>query len=455
MSHPSPEARRLTKTQTQKLRQQSKTKQQKQKTALAGSGAYNFKPMLDSLKTQMKPIIKQALIQSGGALGSMTGIPSGRHFGSELGRKISKLVGSGDYAVNAVSVNSLFKPGKPDPTASFGKDQFSIRFQHREFLGDVSTSSVAGAFTNVSYPINAGLRQSFPYLAQMASNFEEYCFKGLVFEFVSTASPYLSTSALGSVIAAMEYNSNLLPYNSKFAMENSALAVSTRIDKNIMYGVECAPGSNAQNCYYTRVGSSTLPVTTTDLGVFQIAVAPGASYPVSSPIGELWVTYDVELSRPYLDLNRNGSFQVNRTTAVNATPLGTATAASASFGALANPTFGSTTISLPSMIVGDVANITIYWYGGTAATWQTPTVAYTTNCASPGSGWLGIGANFASPDNGTATVTRGSFSFLVQCTAPGTVVVTLTATGLPTGATTMAAIGTIMGNTYLGNAAFN
>lgn len=156
---------------------------------MGGSGAYDFKPMLRSLRNELKPIMKNALIQGGGALGSMSGIPSGRNFGSEVGRRISRLIGSGDYQVNEVSVNNLIKPGKATPSMSFGGDSLSIRVRHREFLGDILTGGVAGVFTNNVFPINAGLRTSFPYLSQIAGNFEEYCFNGLVFEFISTASP--------------------------------------------------------------------------------------------------------------------------------------------------------------------------------------------------------------------------------------------------------------------------
>lgn len=416
---------------------------------MGGSGAYDFKPMLRSLRNELKPIMKNALIQGGGALGSMSGIPSGRNFGSEVGRRISRLIGSGDYQVNEVSVNNLIKPGKATPSMSFGGDSLSIRVRHREFLGDILTGGVAGVFTNNVFPINAGLRTSFPYLSQIAGNFEEYCFNGLVFEFISTASPYSATSALGSVIAATEYNSSMPTYTSKFSMENSSMAVSTRIDKNLMYGIECAANSNVQNCYYVRHGTSTLPITTTDMGIFQLATSPGAAFPTNSVVGELWVTYDVELKRPYLELNRVGSFQSARSTAINASPLGTASLASATSGSLSNTLFTATTIVIPNQIVGDTVFIALQWQAGTAAAYVPCTYAVA-NGSVLGTGTspiFGVADGISNaPSAAVATSTAVTENFYVQCTNSGNVTITVTATGLPTVATQISINGVSVGN---------
>jgi len=409
---------------------------------MTGSGAYDMKPVLRELKQAMKPMVKSALIQGGGILGGMTGIPSGKNFGSELGRRISRLIGSGDYAINDVSTNSLIK-GAVNPGLSFG-DTTSIRMQHREFLGDIYTSSVAGAFVNYTYPINAGLRSTFPYLSQVANNFEHYCFNGLVFEFVSTASPYISTSALGSNIASMEYNSSLPAYNSKFSMENSACAISTRLDRSLMYGVECAKGSNAQNCYYVRSGSSTLPITTTDLGLFQLAISPGAGVPTSSVIGELWVTYDVELARPYLDLSRTGSFTFSNTGTLDATPLGTASTVAVTGGALSGTTTSSTAITIPSLVTGDVVQIELYWLNGTAAAFTSPTITVTNGKVGY---YTGIGAASLAPaPQNTVIANRISVNFFVQCTNTGPVVITLAGAVLPTLTTRGVFTGASIGN---------
>lgn len=417
-----------------------------------GSGAYNFKPMMNELKAAMKPMVKNALIQGGGILGGMTGIPSGRNFGSQLGQRISRLIGSGDYEMNSVTTNSLIHPRGADPSASFGKDGVSIRMKYREFLGDVSTGTVAGAFTNYTYPINPGLRSTFPYLSQLANNFDLYCVKGIVFEYISSASPYLATSALGTVIASTEPNSEAPAYTSKFQMENSACSISTRIDKNLMYGIECALGSNPQNCYYVRSGASTLPLTTTDIGNFQIAVAPGTGVPTSTVVGELWVTYDIELSRPSINLSRVGSLQYYGTTAVTATPVGTVSTLNSS-GALSGVTTTTTALSFPGMVVGDVLLVSFLWFGGTAAAGHlAPT--FTLSGFQVPSAIPGVGSYGSTPQNGVLTNTSCDTEFYVQCTTSGTCTITPVAPGIPTGATKVAILAAMVGNYALTDISF-
>jgi len=393
---------------------------------------YDMKPMMRDLKASLKPMIKQALVSSGEIVGSRMGVGSA---GGDIGRRISRLIGSGDYESNSVATNSLIKGTGLSASSQFGQSSLQIRVKHREFLGDIVSGAVAGAFTNYTYPINAGLRSTFPYLSQLASNYEEYCFKGLVFEFISTASPFLSTSALGAAIAAIEYNSASPPFTSKFSMENSAMAVSTRLDKNLMYGVECATGANAQNCYYIRNGLSTLPLTTTDMGLFQFAVAPGAGVPTNSVLGELWVAYDVVLDRPYLNMDDIGSCHIFRSGVSNTNPLGTASTFVRSNGSLSSTSVTATTISPTSVSVGDSLLITIQWVG-TATTIVYPTTPTITGCTFQNLLQGNTSGSATSPQGSTASVTQATYSLAVLCTSINPVITIPIATlSLPGSAT--------------------
>lgn len=64
--------------------------------------------------------------------------------GGQLGSYISRVFGRGDYTIapgtEAIKTNSLVRGGPP----AFGSENVKIR--HREFVGDVITSSTAGAF---------------------------------------------------------------------------------------------------------------------------------------------------------------------------------------------------------------------------------------------------------------------------------------------------------------------
>lgn len=344
---------------------------------MSGSGAYNVK----DIKNALKPIVKEALSQGGAAIGGLMA-PGGAIFGKELGRRLSKIIGSGDYETNT-SVNELIHPPGGAASATFGVDGQTIHLKRREFLGDISAPAVPGTFTNVVYPINAGLRRTFPFLSQIADNYEEYCFNGLVFEFISSASPFINNSSLGTIIASMQYNSSSPAFTDKYTMENSSAAISTRLDKNLMYGVECAKGANPQNCYYVRSGGSPLPVTTTDLGNFEIALAPSSTVPANAVIGELWVTYDVMLKRPCLNPDRFGLTHYLRTGISASAPFGTATVSSTIVGTSEFRLSSNTAFSFQNCIVGEVWQMS-WCVTGTTPSGGVPVVAGISSTASTG-----------------------------------------------------------------------
>jgi hypothetical protein len=106
--------------------------------------------------------------------------------------KIAKLIGRGDYEISDTpEANALFPKAKsPSPYATFANDGSTVIVEHREYIKDVFTGPSAGTFNIESIPVQPGLVSSFPYLAAIAANYEEYSVQGLVFEFISTTSPY-------------------------------------------------------------------------------------------------------------------------------------------------------------------------------------------------------------------------------------------------------------------------
>jgi len=287
-----------------------------------------------------------------------------------LNGKLQRLIGSGDYEMSGeVNYNSLIKPGPIKHPKHFSSGE-TTRVRHREYLSDILTGPVAGEFNNVTFPLNPGLALTFPYLSSIALNYEEYCFHGLTFEIISTTSSYNASSAMGSMIVSMEYNASAPPFISKPQMENSAYAVSARFDRNIMYGVECA--SNAQNAYYVRYSDTNkIPITSTDMGYIQVATQPAGSFPIKSVVGELWVSYDVELSRPRLSPARFGYFHAARSGTSGTNPFGTAQMPlqpqPVVYGSLTGTTITNTVITIPESIQGDVYMVTVYWRGSSVA----------------------------------------------------------------------------------------
>lgn len=341
--------------------------------------------MSAALAKSIKPMIKSALVNGGGQLGGASaaylGVPgsaramadAGRH----LGARISKLIGSGDYASNSVSANSLIHPKGLSAVSAFGDmGGATIRIKHREFVGDVVTSAVAGQFTISSYPINPGLSNSFPFLSTIAVNYDQYVFHGLVYEFVSSTAGTAS-GAMGTIIMAADYNPAAPTYGNKHIMENSGYAVSCRLDGNAMYGMECAASQNAHNGYFVRDSKDVSNLYDTDLGLMQVATAPSSSFPNNSVIGELWVTYDVELKRPSLTPNRFGYARIVRSGVGPTTPLGTLQTSLTAYGSAVDvKPLNSTRLEFAACNTGDIYKVDVQWTGATQANVLYPALTY-------------------------------------------------------------------------------
>lgn len=227
--------------------------------------------------------------------------------------------------------------GNP-PTVQNSSGGFIVR--HREYIGDLNTSQ---AFQNYGFELNPGVESTFPWLSQVAQQFEEWVPRGIVFQFKSTSSDAVvstnANAALGTVIMATEYN----PYNGLFSnkqqMENYEWAKSCKPSQSMLHGVECAKNKNVVGSYFVRTEavSTGQDKRLYDLGIFQIAAVGMQSN--GAACGELWVSYEIELRKPRIQVGEAGdldggsgfdhlviySSAVATTGVLPATPFGTST----------------------------------------------------------------------------------------------------------------------------------
>jgi len=204
---------------------------------------------------------------------------------------VGNITGMGKYTLKS---NTLVGDAGPP---SFGGDG-SITIRHREFLQDVTSST---AFALTSFALNPGVAATFPWLSSIAALFEEYRMLGLVFEFKSTSGFSVGTTntALGSVIAATDYDSFDNTFSNKQQMEAYEFSTSCAPFTNMCHGVECKPKFNPLGVQYIRSGA--VPANADqhfyDIGNFQLATV---GMQAASVIGELWVSYHVKLMKPKL-----------------------------------------------------------------------------------------------------------------------------------------------------------
>ena len=241
----------------------------------------------------------------GGAVGHTMAGPLGGMAGRAVGglaHYVGRIFGSGDYRIGAPpAVNSLFRGSAQYPyqaDMSFGEK--SIVIKHREYLGDVITSSAAGTFNVQNYAVNPGLAGTFPWLAEVAPSFQLYKWRGMVVEFKSRSADALNSvnTALGSVILATDYNAATFSqqFNNKTEMLNYEGAVDCKPSDNMIMGIECDPKRLPLSELYVRTGDVEGNIQNYDMCSFAIATTGFQGTNVN--VGELWITYDIVLMKP-------------------------------------------------------------------------------------------------------------------------------------------------------------
>lgn len=260
---------------------------------------------------------------AGGMIGGQYGLgKAASKIGGKLGsyaHYIGKLFGSGDYITSAdeVKANTVMNQAQ---VPSFGHGKNVIKVRHREFLGDVISSATIGAFAVKEYAINPGLAQSLPWLSQVCgSSFQQYRINGMVFEFRSMSADALNSTntALGSVIMATDYDSKDGSFTSKQQMENTEFGVSCKPSSCMIHGIECARNQTSVSELYIRAFGvpSGADIRLYDMGRFSIATVGMQAASVN--LGELWVSYDIDLFKA-IDKEPGYLAQVAEFTLVNA-----------------------------------------------------------------------------------------------------------------------------------------
>lgn len=258
-----------------------------------------------TITVQKKPATMGKIIRSlgtlgGSTLGGMIGQPTaGGIIGRSLAASLSKWMGFGSYSIKRNSFLNLKGSNSIPMMHNTGQ---SVVIRHREFIADVIGGTGTPSVFNVAatYPLNPGLAGSFPWLAAIAQNFQEYTWRGVVYQFVSTSGDSTSSTntALGSVMMATHYRSTAPTYTSKQFLLNEYCSSDSRPCDGFVHPIECDPRENPYNVQYVR--SAAVPAgedaKSYDLGVVSIATQGLPTANIN--IGELWVSYEVELRKP-------------------------------------------------------------------------------------------------------------------------------------------------------------
>jgi hypothetical protein len=224
---------------------------------------------------------------------------AGAAVGHKIGSFLSGIFGMGAYKIKQNSVMNSISQQVPFMHSS----SESVTFRHREYIADISSTA---AFTTTVYYINPGLAATFPYLSSIAQNFQEYEFKGLVFEFKSLSASALNSTntALGSIAMAAQYRSDATNFVDKQQLLNEMWSADAKPCDDFMLPIECAPAEKPINLQYVR--GTSVP-SGQDAKMYDLAKLTVASYgsQATSVVGELWATYEVVLRKPQLSSGLN------------------------------------------------------------------------------------------------------------------------------------------------------
>jgi len=286
-----------------------------------------------------------------------------------------KIFGKGDYTMT----NTMWNASQQVPMMHSSKETMTLR--HREYIGDVVMNGPT--FVQTTYPINPGLATTFPYLSSVAECFQEYRFKGLVFEYKSTSATALTSgtnTAMGSIMLAASYRADAPAFINKQQLLNEMWSVDIVPSACGVLPIECAPAENPLSKQYVRTaGIVSGDVKMYDLATVTVATQGGQSGQ-SNIVGELWASYEIELSKPQLAATIAPT-QVPTSVFVTATwrnALPFANMAPIAGNTLYGVSVsGGNTINFNANVPLGIYSVTINIFGATNATIAVPAVTFT------------------------------------------------------------------------------
>lgn len=176
------------------------------------------------------------------------------------------------------------------------------RIQHREFITDVFFPPNATVWTPTVQAINPGLASTFPWLSGVANQYEMYAISSMNFEFMTRS----GTGTDGMMAMVVDYDAADPPPESKAKMFAYDHCITGPIWHDLVLPLDSRKAHLGMPQRYTRKGVQTdIDLKTYDTGNLYVAtLSPTRTYD-GKFIGELWVSYTIELFIPQLRAEAN------------------------------------------------------------------------------------------------------------------------------------------------------
>lgn len=223
----------------------------------------------------------------------------GTYLGNKAGQMVGNVTGMGDYALHGTEVLSA------NPPRMF-TDKEGTYIEHREYLGDLISSSSASTFKVQRFGICPSDSNSFPWLSGIAQpNYQQYKFEQLIFEYKSYSGDAITgtNTALGAVFACINYDYSDPAVSSRSEVENTDWSNSCVPSQSMLIPVECKPqltGLNGGLLYV--VNGNNVPVgndpKTYYLG--NLFIGTTGCQGTSVLLGSIFVNYRIRLYKPLM-----------------------------------------------------------------------------------------------------------------------------------------------------------
>lgn len=225
------------------------------------------------------------------------------HIGGALADTIQ---GMGPYVVKKNSLMSAIDLGQDPPRVANTNLGEATVVCHREYLGDLISGTITSGGTNFkldSYSLNPGNSSLFPFLASIATNFQEYELRGCLIELKSLSSEYSAQLGLGSVFMSADYNVYGNTPSSKQQVENMEYASSAKPSKSLIMPIECEPQNNGIVHKNVAIDGQYAGGDRRLYDWCNIFIGSQGIPEADTPIAEIWITYEIALFKPILANN--------------------------------------------------------------------------------------------------------------------------------------------------------
>jgi hypothetical protein len=244
---------------------------------------------------------------SGGAIGANLGSKIGSWIGKKAEAFLGKIFGSGDYEMQApggagINQNSLVA-GSGIP-AMHTDNSGASQFMFHEFLGNINMTV---AFNLNTFNIDVTDPRTFPWLNNIAKNYQQWQLRGCIFIIRSLTGDAViaPTQGMGSIFGSIRYDVNSAAPTTKKEMLNSMFSSSAKPSVNQAFPVECDRKQSPVSIMKTLMPG----VVPTDLqlyrvGYLDIATEGGANN--FSDCAEVHILYDCAFYKPRTEIGGGG-----------------------------------------------------------------------------------------------------------------------------------------------------